>query len=44
MYTMCAVVLPKSFQLLRKIIGIPEERLVKELPANGSDQPFNEGM
>ena len=42
-YTMCVVVLSKSIQLLRKILGIPEKRLVKVLSTNGSDQPFDEG-
>jgi hypothetical protein len=42
--TMCVVVLSKSIQLLRKILGIPEKRLVKEFSTNGSDQPFDEGM
>ena len=39
MYTMCVVVLPKSFQLLRKIYGIPEERLIKKFAMNGSNYP-----
>jgi hypothetical protein len=43
-YTMCVVVLSKSIQLLRKILGIPEKRLVKVLSTNGSDQPFDEGV
>ena len=44
MYTMCVVVLPKSFQLLRKINGIPEELLVDVFATNGSNQPLDEGM
>ena len=43
-YTMCVVVLSKSIQLLRKILGIPEKRLVKAFTTNGSDQPLDEGM
>ena len=44
MYTMCVVVLPKSFQLLSKINGIPEEFLVDVFATNGSNQPLDEGM
>jgi hypothetical protein len=41
---MCVVILPKSLQLLRKIIGIPEERLVKKFSTNGSNQSLDEGV
>lgn len=42
-YTMCVVVLSKSIQLLRKILGIPEKHLVRKISTKGSDQPFDEG-
>ncbi len=44
MYPVRVVVPEKSLQLLSKIIGIPEERLVKEFSTNGTDQSFDEGM
>jgi len=44
LYTVRIVVLPKSFQLVRKIIGIPEECLVKKFSTNSSDQSLDEGM
>ena len=31
-------------QFVRQVSGIPEEDLVKELPTEPSDQPFNERM
>jgi len=44
MYTMCVVVLPKSLQFLRKIIGISEECVVKKFPTNRSNQSLDEWM
>ena len=44
MYTVRIVVLPKAVQLLRKIIGISEERLVKKFSTDCSDQSLDEGM
>ena len=44
MYTVRVVALPKSVQLLQKIIGIPEEGLVKKFSTNSSDQALDEGM
>ena len=38
------VVLPKSLQLLHKIIGIPEEDLVKKFSTNRSDQSLDDGV
>ncbi|MGB5717855.1 MAG: hypothetical protein WBN81_12260 [Gammaproteobacteria bacterium] len=43
-HTMSVVILTECFQFSFQVTGIPEEHLVKELPTNGSDQPFDEGM
>jgi hypothetical protein len=43
-HTMSIVIVPIFFQLSLQVAGVPEERMVKEFTANGSDQPFDERM
>lgn len=42
MRAMRIVISPKSFQLSPQIVGMPEEHMVKEFAAQGSDQPLDE--
>ena len=41
---MLVVVCLEVDELSFQIAGIPEERVIKKLTANGSDQAFDEGM
>lgn len=41
---MRVVLLPESFQFSLQVIGIPEEHVVKEFAAHGSDQSLDERM
>ena len=44
MRSLCIEVGLEMIQFVRQVRGIPEEDLVKELPTEPSDQPFNERM
>ena len=44
MRSLCIEVGLEMIQFARQVSGIPEKDLVKELPTNTSDQPFNERM
>jgi hypothetical protein len=44
MVAMGIVILPEARQFSLQVVGIPEERLIKKLTTDGSNQPFDKAM